>query len=243
MKIISDSFEVGSVKTAGTDIDKLMTSISLLISFVIWTILLKIVDVAEVGPKFSEVGFSTLNVAIDKMFEFNETLFRITDYLMYTVILAAAVFGIIGLIQWIKRKSFLKVDHQILLLGASYIIVIAVYFLFELIPINYRPVLFNSELELSYPSSHTMTALFVFLSAIPMVNYLVKNKTAKIIINVVLSLFAAFTVIGRFICGAHWFTDIIGGCLFAIGLLFLFLYFIDFIGEKKAQKQIANEEK
>lgn len=220
---------------------KLVTSISLLLAFVLWTILVTVVDVEQAGPNYSEVGFSTLNVAVEKMFEFNEVLFKITDYLMYTVILAAAIFGVIGLIQWIKRKSFIKVDHQILLLGASYIVVIGTYFLFEFVPINYRPVLINGELDLSYPSSHTMTALFVFLSAIPMINYLVKNKIAKYITNIFLCLLSAFTVIGRFVCGAHWFTDIIGGCLFAVGLLFLFLYFIDFVSEKKEQNAAAKE--
>ena len=62
-------------------------------------------------------------------------------------------FGILGLCQWIRRKRFFRVDADILLLGAYYLLVIAGYLLFEMVPINYRPVLIDGYLEASYPSS------------------------------------------------------------------------------------------
>ena len=217
--------------------NKLIIAVTLLASFVVWTILLKVVDVKGIGPLGTEVGFTSLNKILYNWIDFNEILFNITDWLMYSVIAAAAVFGIIGLVQWIKRKSFLKVDHQILLLGLAYIIVIVAYFIFDkLLIINCRPVLIGTAEapEPSYPSSHTMTALFVFLSAIPMVKYLLANKKGlKTTIIVVLVALATFTVFGRIFSGAHWFSDIVGGALFAIGLFYLWMYFVDLVNEKK----------
>ena len=230
-------------------ISKLITGISLIIAFVLWTILVVCVDVKPIGPFKSgiegqySVGMATMNEFFLGYFEYNEALLKITDALMYSVILAAAIFGLIGIIQWIKRKSILKVDHQILVLGCSYIVVILAYVFFEIVKVNYRPVLIDGKAEASYPSSHTMTALFVFLSAIPMVSYLLKEKKIlKIVIIVGLILLAAFTVIGRILSGAHWMSDIVGGCLFATGVLFLFLFFIEFFDKNKC-KNIEVKEK
>lgn len=218
---------------------KLILSIVLLGLFVVWTVLLKVVDVQAIGPQGTSVGFAALNKEMYKLTSYNELLFKITDYLMYSVIAGGAVFAVLGIIQWIKRKSLLKVDHQILLLGIGYLIVIAAYVLFDkLLIVNYRPCLAGAETpEPSYPSSHTMTALFVFITAIPMVEYLLEDKRKLVIaLDIILIALAAFTVIGRFMSGAHWFTDIVGGALFAFGLFFLFEYFVAPVDEKKTPK-------
>lgn len=214
---------------------KLIIGSIFVLIFVIWTILLKVVDVRSIGPNGTDIGFATMNIKFDNLLAYNETLFKITDWLGYAVIVAAFVFAVIGIIQWIKRKSLKKVDYQILVLGGCYIIVIGVYVLFEFIVINYRPIL-TDPMEASYPSSHTMTALFVFLSAIPMVNYLIKNKVALNISKVALILLTAFNVIGRVLSGAHWLSDIMGGCFFSIGLLYIFLFLLEFIANKKQEK-------
>ena len=64
----------------------------------------------------------------------------------------------VGFIVWtilIQRKSLFKVDYDILVLGIYYIIVIFGYLIFEMIPINYRPILIDGFMEASYPSSTT----------------------------------------------------------------------------------------
>lgn len=50
-----------------------------------------------------------------------------------------------------------------LLLGAYYVVVILGYLLFEMVPINYRPILIGGNLEASYPSSATLLVLSVML--------------------------------------------------------------------------------
>ncbi len=77
------------------------------------------------------------------------------------------VFAILGLLQWIKRKSLFKVDHDILALGCCYILVFTTYLGFEifysLIIVQF---LLHGSLEASFPSSHTMIVLSILGTAV-----------------------------------------------------------------------------
>ena len=128
-------------------------------------------------------------------------------------------FALLGLIQWIKRKHLLKVDHSFLILGGFYIIVMAVYVLFEMLVVNYRPVLIGGILEASYPSSTTMLVMCVMPTVIVQFNARIKNNVLKRCVTYAITAFIAFMVIGRLISGVHWFTDIIGGALLSAGLV------------------------
>ena len=131
-------------------------------------------------------------------------------------------FAVLGFVQLIKRKSFLKVDYSILVLGGFYIIVMAVYILFEILVINYRPVLINGYLEASYPSSTTMLVLCVMPTAIKQFNSRIKHDILKRCVSFLIVAFIAFMVIGRLISGVHWFTDIVGGALLSFGLVMIY---------------------
>jgi undecaprenyl-diphosphatase len=104
-------------------------------------------------------------------------------------------------------------------LGAFYIAVIVAYIFFEMVVINYRPVLINGYLEASYPSSTTMLVACVMPTAIMQLNSRIKNKTIKKCVICIISAFIAFMVIGRLVSGVHWFSDIIGGILLSAGLV------------------------
>ena len=132
------------------------TAISFLVAFVLWTVLVRIVDVKVIGPNGSKVGFATINGFFHKLTGVHLWLYVITDWLGLVPIAVMLVFAGVGLFQWIKRKSLFKVARSILLLGVFYIVVFLAYILFEFLVINYRPILINGVLEASYPSSTTM---------------------------------------------------------------------------------------
>ena len=109
----------------------LLLAICLLALFLLWTFSVRIVDVKAIGPNESTVGFATINRFIHNCTGVNMTLYNITDWLSIFPLLIITGFGILGLVQWIKRKHILKVDYSILILGGFYFIVMAIYLLFE----------------------------------------------------------------------------------------------------------------
>lgn len=187
--------------------------------FVLWTVLVCFVDVQSIGPRGSDVGFATLNGYVHTLTGENMTLYAITDWLGLVPLGVATAFAVFGLVQWIKRRSLLKVDRSILTLGAFYFVVMAVYVLFELVVINSRPVLIDGMLEASYPSSTTMLVLCVVPTAMMQLRARVKNVFCRWCIVLALSVFLAFMVTGRLLSGVHWVTDIIGGVFLSAGLV------------------------
>ena len=205
----------------------LLISILFLISFLIFTIIIKIVDVQAIGPNNSEVGLATINKAFHDFFNYNETFYKISKILGYLSFLIIALYGIIGLYQLIKKKSIFKVDKNILILGAFYVLVLFVYALFEVIIINYRPVLEEGVLEASYPSSHTILSICVCLSSIIVSNKIFKNKKNTKLFNYITAILMITIIVTRILSGVHWLTDIIGAILISTSLCAMFDYAIN----------------
>ena len=195
---------------------------SLLAAFVLWTVLIRFVDVQAIGPEGSSVGFATLNGFVHELTGVNLLLYTVTDWLGLVPIAVAFGFAILGLVQLIKRKSLWKVDHNILALGVFYIVVMAAYILFEMVVINYRPTLIDDYLEASYPSSTTMLVMCVMPTAAMQLNVRIKNTVFRWCAIITIVAFTAFMVIGRLISGVHWITDIIGGALLSTALVLIY---------------------
>ena len=190
--------------------------------FVLWTVLIRFVDVGAIGPRESSVGFATLNGCIHNLTGVNMSLYVITDWLGLVPIGVAVGFAVLGLVQWIKRKSLLKVDRSILTLGGFYVVVMAVYILFEIVVINYRPTLIDGYLEASYPSSTTMLVMCVMPMAMMQLRTRIKNKAFGRCVMIAIAAFIAFMVIGRLASGVHWITDIIGGALLSTAIVLIY---------------------
>ena len=201
---------------------RLVLGVSLVVAFVLWTILVCFVDVRAIGPEGSSVGFAALNGFVHELTGVNWFLYTITDWLGIVPIAVALVFAILGLVQLIKRKSLWKVDHSILALGVFYIVVMAAYIFFEVVVINYRPTLIDGYLEASYPSSTTMLVMCVMPTAAMQLNARIKNTVLRRFAVIAIVVFTAFMVIGRLLSGVHWITDIIGGALLSAGLVTMY---------------------
>ena len=168
-------------------------------------------------------------------------IYTITDWLGLVPIVICLCFGWVGLVQLIKRRSLLKVDADIILLGLYYILVIFGYLIFEMIPINYRPIPIQGIMEASYPSSTTL----LVLSVMPTLGYQIgrrsENRAVRNITYAFVVLFSAFMVIGRLVAGVHWATDIVGSILLSAGLFMVYRAAVCFADNRKLKKHTGSE--
>ena len=190
--------------------------------FTVWTVLIQTVDVQPLGQNGTSIGFAAFNCWFHHFTGVNMAIYTITDWMGLVPVVICLSFAGIGLVQLIKRRSPFKVDTDIMILGVYFVIVFLAYAIFEIIPINYRPILIEGKMEASYPSSTTLLVLSVMPALIEQIQRRLSGITAKRIIKIVAIAFSAFMVIGRLVSGVHWFTDIVGGVLLSAGLFKLY---------------------
>ena len=193
-----------------------------IVAFIIWTLLIQKIDVRPLGANGTNIGFATINCWFHKLTGVHMTLYTITDWLGLIPIFICMIFGVMGLIQLIQRRSVLKVDYDIIFLGIYYMIVIFGYLIFEMIPINYRPILIEGFMEASYPSSTTLLVLCVMPTLSEQINRRSKNEIIKKMIKALDICFSTFMVVGRLISGVHWLTDIAGSIMLSVGLFCIY---------------------
>lgn len=200
----------------------LITGTIMLILFAVWTVLIQTVDVQAVGQNGTDIGFAGLNVWFHKMTGVHMWVYTVTDWLGLVPIFICMIFGVVGLVQLIKRRSLLKVDKDIILLGIYYILVIFGYLIFEMIPVNYRPILIEGRMEASYPSSTTLLVMSVMPTFAFQVHRRIRNTKVRYVLYAFTALFTAFMVVGRTVAGVHWLTDIAGSVLLSSGLYLIY---------------------
>ena len=218
----------------------LLTGASLIAAFVIWTVLIQCIDVQPVGQKGTKIGFSAFNVWFHQLTGVHMSIYTVTDWLGLVPIFICMCFGILGFVQLVKRRSLLKVDPDITILGVYYVIVIACYLIFEMIPINYRPVLIEGRLEASYPSSTTLLVLSVMPTLAFQIDRRVTNPTVRMAAMVFTVAFSAFMLIGRLFAGVHWATDIVASVLLSAGLFMLYQSAVMYADRAKASDRSRN---
>jgi len=180
-------------------------------AFLLWTALVRFVDVQSIGPQSTTIGLASVNGFVRDLIGVQMQLYTVTDWLGLIPIAFMFGFAILGLTQWIKRKRLSAVDRRILALGILYAAVFAAYLLFERFTVNFRPILIDGRLEASYPSSTTLLVLTVMPTAA------MQFRSRRWV--GLLHLFSFLMVAGRLLSGVHWLTDIIGGILLSISLV------------------------
>ena len=200
----------------------LLAGTLLLVGFAVWTFLIQAIDVQPIGPNGSSVGFAVLNSWFHQLTGVHWTLYTLTDWLGLVPIFVCLIFAGVGFVQLVQRKSLLKVDLDIIRLGVYYVLVIFGYLLFEMVPINYRPVLIEGFLEASYPSSTTLLVLSVMPTLYFQAQRRLIKKALRQIICIFSVLFSVFMVIGRLVSGVHWLTDIVGAVLLSSGIFLIY---------------------
>lgn len=211
----------------------LTAGVALLAAFILLTALIQCVDVRPVGQNGTDIGFAAFNLWFHRLTGVHMALYTLTDWLGLVPIAVCLGFGCLGLMQLIKRRSLLKVDPDILLLGAYYIVVIFGYLFFEMVPINYRPIPIDGVMEASYPSSTTLLVLSVMPTLVFQIDRRASGPAARRLTKTFAILFSAFMVIGRLVSGVHWATDIAGSVLLSAGLFTVYRGAVALADEKK----------
>lgn len=214
---------------------KMISSVICAALFAVLIVLVKTVDVQQIGPEGSSIGFAGINKAMNDATGLNMTLYKITEVLGLLALAVAGCFALLGLVQLIKRKSFAKVDPEIYALAGLYVVVLVLYVIFEKVIINYRPVIMPDEehVEASFPSSHTMLGIVIMGSTFIIIDKYIKNESICKSVRIVSILILIAIVFGRLFSGVHWLTDILGGVLISSALLFIFSAVIGALNKDK----------
>ena len=210
----------------------ILSGISLLLFFgLIYAI--KNIDVNVIGPENTAIGLSKLNEFGHNLFGYKPLLYKISDYLGYLCIAAGTAVGIMGIVQLFKRKSFFKVDEEIYAFAVLLVVILTLYVVFEIVVINYRPVILEGDLhvEASFPSSHTVLSLCVALGVATLLNKYIENIKLRRTFKILLYVLAITTTLLRLISGVHWISDILGGSLISTCILLFFSGIIDYYNE------------
>ena len=202
---------------------------------VVFTVLVKIVDVGFVSSTGSLVGFSSVNIPFSLKFGFNPIFYKVSEVLGYLIFLVIAVFAFIGCYQLIKRKSLMKVDKDLYALAITYVFTFALYIFFDkVLVINLRPIIMAGEsiAEPSFPSSHTLLAVSVLGTAISECGK-IRRKSFRVSLVIVLAILMGATVLSRLFSGVHWVTDIVAGILWGEVMMTLYQLFSTLLAKEE----------
>lgn len=187
--------------------------------FIGFTLVVAFVDV-------DQVGLSHINQFFWQHCGQHPFWVSMTKWLGYGLILILV--GLVGLQiwQWVQRKGLRKIDVNLLWLDAVCVALVLVYLFFEIVVINYRPLLENGVAKASYPSSHAMLFATMIPLLIGQVWFYLKNQPLRVCLTVVLGALLVIGIVGRMYSGVHWFTDIVGGVLISCSMICFYCAFV-----------------
>ena len=221
----------------------LIISIALFALFFVFTLLVATVDKAAGNAPGTKIGFSHLNLAFfnatHKNGEISNGWYNLTEFLGYLALAEAAGFAVYGVAQLIVRKSLKKIDKDLFVLAAAYVLLAIFYVAFEKIVVNYRPVLENGEIAASYPSSHTMLTITIASTGIFMLRRRMTCRPALISAETLSGAVMLVMTVGRLLSGVHYFTDILGGVLLAAAIVMLFAAFLPAQNVQAAEQSLS----
>lgn len=215
----------------------LFTSIAIFVLFVVFTILVKTVDVQYIYSR-TYLGFKTLNFDFCNWvvnFGKYDSMKTISDVILYIAIGYSAILAIFGVIHLIKVKSLKKVDPRYYLLAGGYLFIVLLYFFFEIVKVNYSPESYGNNLKASYPSSHVFIgSSLLLLNSYTAIKLLKPEKKWLVYLiyasTILICLLLVFT---RLLSLKHWLTDIIASVILTSFVLNLFIYLSHLLVDSK----------
>ena len=156
----------------------------------------------------------------------------ITNIILISAFITVGIFACLGLCQWIKRKSFKKVDKQLRWMPLPLALMAIVYVVFDkFLILATRP---NGSGEPSFPSTHVMVVTTIFFITTIILPKYIKNKAIRIMLEILMVVGIALTCTGRVMANLHTALDVIGAVAFAF--IFSEIYFQIIKSRKKSKK-------
>ena len=146
----------------------------------------------------------------------------ITNIILVAACAVLGLFIILGIYQWITRKSFKKIDPELRWAIVPIVLMGITYLVFDHVLIwNTRP---DGSGEPSFPSSHVMLiATTFFLTTIILPKY-VKQQSHRIFIDAMMLVLLILVCVGRVLANKHWTSDVEGALIFS--LIFATIYYL-----------------
>ena len=204
-----------------------IASAVLLLIFIVFTILVKTVDVQYYFNN-TYVGFYSINSKFGEFvtnFGKYESMSKMSDiilYLSFAYILGLFIFAVIELI---KNKSFKKLNMNYYLVLGGYVLTVIFYFVFEIVKVNYSPISPIDNLKPSYPSSHVLLGcMFYLLNTFTAMKLLKPEKEwIKPLVFAATGVICLLLIFTRALSSKHWLTDIIASIILVSALYTLFI--------------------
>lgn len=210
-----------------------LLTVILLVGFLIYTMCVMHVDAKPMGLDGTKIGFASLNVPIHQFLGFNKVFYYLSKGIGVITFVVAGFFAALTVIEMVIRKGIFKADQSLYALCVIYVLVIIAYVLFDKIAINFRPIDMGEGLEPSYPSTHTMLAVVVFVTGAIQLKYRLDESVIKKTVIIVLYALNGLMILFRMLSGVHWFTDILGGVIIGVVFISLYINMLSFINDKK----------
>ena len=206
----------------------LISSIVFAVLFVVLTVLLLTVDRKNTGVSDTFLGLFTINVSVFKAIGSSEIFDKLTDLFLLIAFLVVILELVIACVQLVKRKNFLKIDKSLVFYNVMLFVVVVLYVLFDLFPVNFRPL----GVEPSYPSTHVLVSVSILISSLFISSEFIKNAKLNKTFKICAICVAGLSTVLRLFAGVHYLTDIIGGLLLGLAISFVLGYVVNLLREK-----------
>lgn len=185
--------------------------------FVVFTVVVSSVDVQSDGVQ--KIGFATVNFWWRDLIGVSKTWHLVSNMIVGLTLVALTGLLIWQLVLICRARSWRALTLPWWLFDIMLVALGLCYLFFQIVIVNYRPVLLGNVAEASYPSSHILLIVTLWPAMITTVKRALPQRIWCHVITVLGIAIMTVGVVARVLCGYHWLTDIIGGILLSLAIL------------------------
>lgn len=212
---------------------------------------LKIVDVSAIGPGGTNVGLSRVNLWFRNLWRYDGELGYAPFWYKFIQVLGSVSLALCAFWVILFFRDMIQsggwdgagTDKNLAATFFLFVLVVLLCLPFKKLVVNYGPVLMPDRVKpsASFPSIYTVLFILAWGSTMFHIadTYSWGNTVSHIadmlggpkncirILHIACTVIMLSGIFGCLRCGLNWFTDVIGGILFSVTLLFFYSFFFD----------------